>query len=250
MVKLIYGRAYPEGLPKTAMEKITNLEKVYTEAAKTPKELIMKPSESKLIYDSGEIWKSQQKFYEKVLPKSYLKNKFYEYTKMPKGFLEGKFSNKKPYDPIARLIKSLPDVKPSISPNLRSPSISFSSFMNLFKNSSSTGLKSSSVKIPSSGGSSSNFFSSGSPSRGSSSKGSSSGGSSSGKSSSSSSTSPPPPYLLPSSLYGRGARGSEFSLFEEKYRFRGVNKFDPMKELNKMKVNIKGLNAMKTKVKT
>jgi hypothetical protein len=60
----------------------------------------------------------------------------------------------------------------------------------------------------------------------------------------------PPPILLPSGLYGRGIRGSAFSLFEEKYRFRGVNKFDPMKELNKMKVNIKGLNAMKTKVKT
>ena len=50
-----------------------------------------------------------------------------------------------------------------------------------------------------------------------------------------------PPILLPKipTAYGRGQKGMEFNLFGEKYRFRGALKFNPIKELNEMKVKLK-----------
>jgi hypothetical protein len=45
--------------------------------------------------------------------------------------------------------------------------------------------------------------------------------------------------IIPLKAYGRGQKGQEFNLFGEKYRFRGMKKFDPIKQLNAMKVKIK-----------
>jgi hypothetical protein len=114
LAKILYKTQYPKGIPKDSKAILSNLERTYTAALKNPDSLIVEPAVSKVLYSPGKVWEASKKFYEKVLPESYLEK---QYTKFV-GKTPGKIN-------IAT--GSMKGGAPVISPGMRSTGFAGSS---------------------------------------------------------------------------------------------------------------------------